>query len=353
MSIYEQRVLLRVMEHCSAQLHGIRIADNLRKLEITPVTYELTMPVTDAFPDDFTVQETQDVLMVLARRMFQYEDAKVWWACGYIEHPKVIKGTGMMTFGIYKPFWDVLLNFVSGFREIELNKALLLPTTYSLRFYMLMSGKTNPLYMSIEDLKQWLGIENTKYKDKNGKHRIDHLEERVIRPAQKALNESCPYTFTYTKKRLNDKNSKSPVIGFTFTSVYQPKFRDPDLEKKSLVSKVTPRFLVGENVYRYLKDNFGYTQETLNIHKQIINRWYEQETDPMQWLALKKRAAAESSHGPIAYICGAMKHRAEELVKAKAIPALPFEDIETNVETETVHADIDSIATILTEKFKM
>lgn len=356
MSIHEQRVILRIMEFCSAQLNGIRVSDNLRKIESTPVTYEISMPVTDAFTTDFTVEETQKTLNRLRERTFQYEDDKRWWACGYIEHPEVIKGTGMMTFGIFKPFWNVLLNFVSGFREIELNKALLLPTTYSLRFYMLMSGKTQPIYMSVEDLKNWLGIAPDKYKDKNGKDRIDHLEERVIRPAQKALDETCPYSFTYEKVRLNPRNSKSSVVGFKFYSRYQPQYRDPELEKASLFAKVNASSLVGSEVYRYLKNNFGLTSEGLNnaTNKALLEQWVELESSPMEWLEIKRRdvSTGKVKGTPQAYIIGTIKRRVEELNRKHHAPSLPFEDADSaNTAKQTQRTDIDGIANAMAGKF--
>lgn len=315
MSIHEQRVLLRVMEYINYEIKGIRISDNLRQIEPTEVTYEITMPTSDVFFRDMTPKEMEEELLCLSRRFFQVRDKveKIWWACGYIEHPKVHYGTGKMSFGVYKPFWKVLLNFVGGFREIELTKALLLPTTYSLRFYMLVSGKTEPLYLSVEDFKDWMGIEDKLYRDKNGKHRIDNLVNRVINPAKKALDETCPYTFTYEKVRENPHSKRSTVIGFRFYSVYQPKFRDPDLERSSLVSKISPRSLMGADVNNYLKINFDYTKEALKAHNIIIHDWQKLEKDPIGWLAQRRRAAHEAEHGPIAYICGAIKKRTKEL----------------------------------------
>ena len=49
-------------------------------------------------------------------------------------------------------------------------------------------------HLSLENLKDRLGIPADKYKDKNGKDRIDHFEERVLKPAKAARDESCPYT---------------------------------------------------------------------------------------------------------------------------------------------------------------
>lgn len=54
------------------------------------------------------------------------------------------KRTGIITFRVSNDLWDVFTKFAKGYREFELNKALALPTGYSLRFYMLMSGQVYP-----------------------------------------------------------------------------------------------------------------------------------------------------------------------------------------------------------------
>ncbi|KAB6260280.1 replication initiation protein, partial [Bacteroides xylanisolvens] len=104
------------------------------------------------------------------------------------------KVTGFRFYPVYQPqFRDEELEgkeLQAKVTEFELNKALALPTGYSLRFYMLMSGQVYPLDISLENLKDRLGIPADKYKDKNGKDRIDHFEERVLKPAKAALDES-------------------------------------------------------------------------------------------------------------------------------------------------------------------
>lgn len=356
MSIHEQRVLLRVMEFCNAQLKGIRIADNLRQITPTDTGMEITMPVSDAFFSELTNKEVEDTLIGLSHRIFQIRCGKIWSACGYIEHPEVHHGTGMMSFGVYKRFWEVLLNFVSGFREIELNKALMLPSTYSLRFYMLVSGKTNPIYMSIEDFKQWLGIEDHLYRDSNGKHRIDNLENRVIKPAKEALDNSCPYTFTYTKVRENPRHPKSPVKGFNFTSVAQPKFRDPNLERNGLMARISTSGLVNEDIRLYLIANFSYTPETFKSHKSTIHKWQQLEQDPLLWLS-KHRRAANDANNPIAYIFGSIKKRLEELEnKSSGDPAPRHDDIDHTSPEMPEQSFIKGIASIqqdLLNKFRV
>ena len=62
-----------------------------------------------------------------------------------------------------------------------------------------------------------------------------------MKPAKAALDESCPYTFNYVKVRENPNNKRSKVTGFRFYPVYQPQFRDEELEGKELQAKVTAR----------------------------------------------------------------------------------------------------------------
>lgn len=255
MSIHEWRVLLRTMEIVSAQMDGKLIKDYLYRVEPTLQTYEITMPLDTAFFKNLTTKEVDTELKTLLRRVFGVKDeaTKTRWFCTFIEHPKVNEGEGTFSYGIYKPFAEVLLNFTHGFRRFEINKALALPTPTSVLFYIRVSGGGDPFYYTVEELKKWLGINPDSYKDKNGNNRIDHIEERVLRPAKKALDEICPWTFTYTKRRENEHNSRSKVIGFTFIPIEQPQFRDSNLEKNSLLAHLTRKNALGEDIQNILE----------------------------------------------------------------------------------------------------
>ena len=98
---------------------------------------------------------------------------------------------------------------------------------------MLITGQNRPFHLTIDQLKLWLGIDKDKYKHKDGRDRVDHLEARVLKPSQKSLDESCPYTFTYEKIRVNPKNPKEPCYRVYAISKYQPQFRDPYLEERT------------------------------------------------------------------------------------------------------------------------
>lgn len=240
MSIHEQRIVLRILEACQAELKGVKLKDyagTKRKFEHGLWDVDAQMHVSDVIFSGRDYNEIIAALDSLAGRFFTYEDDEEWWKCGFISNPKYKKHTGIITFRVSNDLWDVFTKFAKGYREFELNKALALPTGYSLRFYMLMSGQVYPLDISLDNLKDRLGIPADKYKDKNGKDRIDNFEERVLKPAKAALDESCPYTFNYVKVRENPNNKRSKVTGFRFYPVYQPQFRDEELEAERIAGK--------------------------------------------------------------------------------------------------------------------
>ena len=81
--------------------------------------------------------------------------------------------------------------------------------------------------MTIESFRKWLGIPEDKYIKKDGTYRIDNIEARIIKPAQKELDETCPYSFEYTKIRENPKNPRSKVTQFLFYPKYIQKNERP------------------------------------------------------------------------------------------------------------------------------
>ena len=272
LTIHQIRLILRIIEYCQKELKGIKIKDNLRQLEYQRDDVLLRMPVSDVYFSDFKLDDIKSDLGNLRDRRIEFYDKpnRIWSACGIIEKPHVYEGTGIMEFKIDLKFWKILLNMAHGIRKCELNKALALPTFTSIWFYIFISEKKEPIRISIPHLKERLGISPEDYKRKNGKDRIDHLEERVILPAQKALNESCPYTFKYEKIRKNPTNKRSPVRLFCFKPVYQPEYRDKDLAKKALIAK-TSVSMINQQVYDYMIQVMGFELKELQTNKETLS----------------------------------------------------------------------------------
>lgn len=317
MSIHEQRIILRILEFCQDELKGVKIKDHLCKLEHNKYDVTIEMPASLAIFKNLEADTITETLETLAKRYFKYEDDKRWWMCSFISSPEYIKGSGIMKFRVDNKIWDVWLNFSKGYRRFELNKALALPTTYSVQFYMLMSGSEKPISFTIEQFKEWLGIAPEAYKRKDGKDRIDHLEERVIKPAQRALDESCPYTFTYSKIKQNPLNKRSRVTGFTFTAKYQPQFRDEALESKVLQAKVSASFAIRPEIYNYLRQQCGFSASDLNNTKEIWLQAQDVFEDPLLEIAMLKAKAREAKKTPQAFIVAYIKGKISDAMSKK------------------------------------
>ena len=271
MSILEQRVVLRIMEYASNHLKGIKLKDHLHKIDLGLFNVTITMPASDVlFNTKMKHHDIEKALYALRSRSFEFRDDNRYTVCGFINNATYVYRSGMITVEVDNRIWDVLSDFTLGFKRFELNKALALPTSSALQFYMIMSGQERPLRLSIAELKNWLGIPADKY-TKDGKDRIDHLEERVLRPVKRMLDDTCPYTFTYEKLRQNPSNCKSPVVGFELIPVYQEKFRDQELERVHLTAKVSLGF-ISPQVTNYMKHQMGFSKDNLNPHKELLIR---------------------------------------------------------------------------------
>ena len=271
MSILEQRVVLRIMEFASNHLKGFKLKDNLRQLDLGLFNVKIRMPASDVmFNTKMKHKDIEKALYALRSRTFEYKDQERYTVCGFINNATYVYRSGMITIEVDNRIWLVLTDLTKGFRRFELNKALALPTAYSLQFYMVMSGQEKPLYKTIPELKDWLGISPDKYK-KDGKDRVDHIEERILRPVKKILDSSCPYTFDYKKVRANPRNSKSSVVGFEFFPVYQQKFRDPELEKTRLLGLTSTGFIAPQAV-QYMQQQMSIPYKSISPHKELIDK---------------------------------------------------------------------------------
>ena len=346
MSLIEQRVVLRIIERASNAINGIKLKDNMRKLDLGLKNVTITMPVQDVMLN--TKRRHSDIekaLYNLRSRTFEYRENGRYTVCGFINNATYTYGSGEIKVEVDNKIWEVLLDFTSGFHRFELNKALALPTTYSLQFYMAMSGQNQPRQMTIEQLKDWLAIPQDSYKT-DGKDRIDHLEARILKPVKKVLDEICPYSFTYEKVRQNPNNKKSPIIGFVLRSKYMPKNRDPELEKKSLTAMLPAGFHDPEAIV-YMKTQMGITLQELNPHKELLDKASRLLPDFIGTLA-RINGHRRKKNGDVmgtGWVIKCIKNEVEKIEGEKSEPTLfQADDMEQLQEPSASETTVEPIA---------
>ena len=322
MSVNEKRVILRIIEFAQNQIRGIRLRNNLRKIEHGLWQKKLSMPISDAFFSDYKRSAVKDTLLKLRNRTFEFcikdkeKKLEEWWACGYIEQPEVKFGKGMMSFLVDNRLWDVLLNLSSGVRIFELEKALNLPTVRAIDMYILISGQKTPWNWTIPQLKERLGIDPKAYKDKKGKDRTDNLE-KVLTDLQDDLKD-CPYTFKYEKIRVNQDYIRSPIKYFKIIPIHQIDKRDSDIERRKIQAKLSPELLITPENLIYLRSKCKFTEKGIASNKDTLIEAQKLFPNLISVIEDIKKNTNSSTKSLPAYIIGALKNKIKEISEKKS-----------------------------------
>lgn len=312
-SVYEKRILYRLVEMAQKDVPQ-PLRDNIRKVEPSDCGVNVTMPVADILKDetDNNYEIAKKSFKSLATKGIEYEDKDIWLCTSIIEHPKIEKGSGIAKFHIYKPVWECILDFSKGYRKYELATAMSFKSVYSMRMYELMSGQTDPLYQSFEDLKERFKLK--------GKYKIVSMFiERCLEPAKKELDESSPYSFTYKAEKVKSRGRNGEkIVGFTFYPHFKMKNRDEELYKKELNAKIgniTGRFgMLDKNVSDYLLYNLDIPKESINSNKEVFLQAQKVFPDLVSVLAEIGPKMREKGK-PIGYLINTLKGKIADATK--------------------------------------
>ena len=63
-----------------------------------------------------------------------------------------------MQLQVHKLFWEAILDYRSGYRKLDVKRAIALKSVYAIRFYELFGGKTEPIIYPVAKLKEMFAI---------------------------------------------------------------------------------------------------------------------------------------------------------------------------------------------------
>jgi hypothetical protein len=299
-SVYEKRIIYRIVEVIQAALEGQKLNSGF---QINTLLFddlkEVVMPISAFLNDekDENYTRAKNALFDLNNKFFEYEDDEVWKPIRIIEMPKLIK-KGHVKFVLQHEIYCALLNFAKGFRKFELKTAFSFDSIYAMRFYELLSGKTTPITYSLQDLKIMFKVEN-KYKDTRD------FSKRVIEPAQSELKAKAPFSFEYKPEKMGKK-----IIGFTFYPYTIAANVDNDLEGKKLQKKVDTSWYLDKMHVDYLVQNYYFDKDEIK-HNLATFRAAASKLDLMLFMSQKKRLASQKKN-PKGYLISALKKELEK-----------------------------------------
>lgn len=307
--IYGQRLILRLVEFATAEgaTEGLdfRSGKDLRKVEVGIWGDRVvTMPITDIMGNTENYSAVKNSVRALQKETIEYEEEDgTWVSFPFLGTVRI--GRGMISLKVEKELWEAFMDFRKGFRRFELDAALKLKSTYSLRLYKLISEQRDIKYLDfqLDELKKMLGV--------GGKYKLaKDFFLRVIDPAKAELDSVAPWTFTYTPLTSRKvATGRAAITGVRFYPVFQPEHRDPELAEKQMLlhhSQVTvPNLTQGQR--NFLIHKFGFTQKGINNNVEIFNIAIK-HLDFNEFLnKLAVRVAKLRPKNPTGYVVNAIK----------------------------------------------
>lgn len=298
LSLYEQRILLRIVEHAQEAVKGLYVGhldgvlphhfDNVR-IDV-PARYLLT-------EGSKHYEHVKRAALSLMQRTVMYEDPRrgIWFATPLIYNVRYQAGQGLLTFYVARELFDVILDFSKGFKRYNLNAALSLNSPAAIRMFQLMESQRGPITFTVEWLKAMFGVEK-KYSQTAG------FIKKVIEPAQKALDAAGLTGFTFTRVKHGNK-----VTALTFTPIHRTQWEETQLAAKLPVARIVNSELIAR-----LMADFSFTTKELSAHKTTLKHFSNLPNTWVYYNDLLGRSRGKTD--PKAWVIGSIKSIVKQAV---------------------------------------
>lgn len=269
--IYGQRLILRLVELATQEgaTQGLdfKTGRDLRRVEVGLWGIRtITMPLADLMGKSENYSAVKRSLQALQKELIEYErEDGAWVSFQFLG--KVVIDKGTLSANVEPELWQAFMDFRKGFRRFELQAALQLESTYSLRLYKLVSEQQDVNYLDfqLDELKKMLGLADKYPKPAD-------FFKRVIEPAKEELDRVAPWSFTYsplTSRKV--ATGRAAIVGVRFFPKYQPEHRDPDLEANSVRRQNTGYLAPAKGeVRKMLLQKFGFTDKGLVNNRELF-----------------------------------------------------------------------------------
>lgn len=263
LSLYEQRIVLRIVEFAQTMLADVTMRDVVGSHLAVDDNVKVTLSLRDIMCADDKAKHyeyVKDAFSSLLSRKVEFWDAdkKVWYGSSVIYNCSIVKASGKATFYVSRVFLCALLDFTKGYCQYDLQVALSLKSPYSVRLFMLLCNQSHPIEFSIDQLKRMLCQDPDTYQQS-----ADFIK-RVVDPSRQELDAKGCNSFTITKI--------SGAYNKTVALVFHPVKRT---KADTLRAQVSTARIIDRHLWIILSSQAEFSYRELSAHKKLWEDFQE------------------------------------------------------------------------------
>lgn len=256
LSLYEQRIVLRIVEFAQTMLADVTMRDVVGSQLAVDDNVKVSLSLRDIMCDDKAkhYEYVREAFSSLMSRKVEFWDAdkKVWYGSSVIYNCSIVKASGRASFYVSRVFLCALLDFTKGYCQYDLEVALSLKSPYSVRLFMLLCNQSHPIEFSVDQLKRMLCQDTDAYQQS-----ADFIK-RVVEPSRKELDAKGCNSFTITKI--------SGAYNKTVALVFHPVKRQ---KADSLRAQVSTARIIDRHLWIILSSQAEFSYRELSAHKKL------------------------------------------------------------------------------------
>lgn len=303
-NVYEKRVLYNLVKLAQSQLEGIRLSENLFRIDHSLKGFVLIeLPISYFLTDseDKNHVRIKEALKSLHQKTFTYKDEEVWECFSIIANPKIELRSSKVSFIVNSKVWDVLLDFSRGFARYDINVAFTLESAYSMRFYEMLASQTELITYSIDTLRKIFNLEDKYALTKD-------FIKYVVEAAKGELDRKSPVTFEYTPVKEGRR-----IDRIMFFPVRQSGKEAPDVFYRSALRKYPSAALSREE--RQILTDIGFTDSGIKNNLALFVECQKQ-LDFLYELAMIK-AKSRGKRNPCGWCINSLVGKLSDISKKK------------------------------------
>lgn len=255
LNLYQQRILLYMVNYGQSALAGIYLGSNLRQLPHPFTEVDIELPIRYVLPDgsQHYAEVRKALLDMMSIKITFYDPKKrTWYDTPLIFQSKYAERSGVIAFKVSSLFYDAMFNMSSGFNVYDFETALSLPTPYAVRLYCLVCGQTAPLEIPIDKIRAMFQLQ-----DKYAQTR--DLIKKVIAPSKAAMDAAGCNSFEFLPIKRGGK-----IVAVAFKPLGKPK----ELRQLQDMTAALREWL-GQNNLELLIRHGGFTHRELSFHDDL------------------------------------------------------------------------------------